>query len=169
MKLFPCPCSHQRIWSRETAVPPRVSPLILHNRAESSIWCLCTHGIYPAFGSSVHSCKTKVSGANGVREIILFPVQLTTRRIGNLTRLILTLALCGDHTHVPSTAIGAVPSLSGQATGYQWRSLPRGRRRSANVVVLKVFPITVLPFQVSPWTNCCAPLFFYIHFWYVPR
>ena len=29
-----------------------------------------------------------------------FPVQLTTTRIGNLTRLILTLALCDDHTYI---------------------------------------------------------------------
>ena len=38
------------------------------------------------------------SGANGDREKIIFPVQLTTSRIGNLTRLILTLAICDDHT-----------------------------------------------------------------------
>ena len=28
----------------------------------------------------------------------IFPVQLTTGRIGNLTRFILTLAICDDHT-----------------------------------------------------------------------
>ena len=38
--------------------------------------------------------ETKLSGANGDREIFIFPVQLTTSRIGNLTRLILTLAIC---------------------------------------------------------------------------
>ena len=32
------------------------------------------------------------SGANEDRGILIFPVQLTTSRIGNLTRLILTLA-----------------------------------------------------------------------------
>ena len=37
------------------------------------------------------SCETKFSGANGHREILIFPVQLTTSRIGNLTRLIHTL------------------------------------------------------------------------------
>ena len=37
--------------------------------------------------------KTKLSGANGDREIFMFPVQLTTSRIGNLTRLIHTLAI----------------------------------------------------------------------------
>ena len=36
------------------------------------------------------SRETKFSGANGDREIMyIFPVQLTTSRIGNLTRLIL--------------------------------------------------------------------------------
>ena len=33
-------------------------------------------------------------GANEDREIFIFPVQLTTSRIGNLTRLIHTLAIC---------------------------------------------------------------------------
>ena len=37
---------------------------------------------------------------NGDREIFIFSVQLTTSRIGNLTRLILTLAKCDDHTYI---------------------------------------------------------------------
>ena len=37
------------------------------------------------------SCDTKFSGANGDREEIVFLVQLTTSKIGNLTRLIHTL------------------------------------------------------------------------------
>ena len=36
------------------------------------------------------SRETKLSGANGDMEIFIFPVQLTTSRIGNLTRLIHT-------------------------------------------------------------------------------
>ena len=35
--------------------------------------------------------ETTFSGANGEREIFIFPVQLTTSRIGTLTRLILLL------------------------------------------------------------------------------
>ena len=42
--------------------------------------------------------KTKFSGARGDREKNVFPVQLTTSRIGNLTLLIHTLAICDDHT-----------------------------------------------------------------------
>ena len=38
--------------------------------------------------------ETKFSDANADREIFIFPVQLTTCRIGNLTRLIHTLAIC---------------------------------------------------------------------------
>ena len=47
------------------------------------------------------SRETKFSGANAVREIFIFPVQLTTSRIGNFTRLIHTLAICdyGRHTY----------------------------------------------------------------------
>ena len=44
------------------------------------------------------SRETKFSDANEDREIFMFPVQLNTNRIGNLTRLILTLAICDDHT-----------------------------------------------------------------------
>ena len=40
------------------------------------------------------SRETKSSGANADREIFIFRVQLTTSRIGNLTRLIHTLAIC---------------------------------------------------------------------------
>ena len=46
------------------------------------------------------SRETKFSGANVDREKIIFPVQLTTCRIGNLTRLILTLSTCDDHTYI---------------------------------------------------------------------
>ena len=38
------------------------------------------------------SRETKFSGADEDRKKIIFPVQLTTSRISNLTRLILTLA-----------------------------------------------------------------------------
>ena len=38
--------------------------------------------------------ETKFSGANADSEMFIFPVQLTTSRIGNLTRLIHTLAIC---------------------------------------------------------------------------
>ena len=40
------------------------------------------------------SRETKFSGTNTDRGIFIFPVQLTTSRIGNLTRLIHTLAIC---------------------------------------------------------------------------
>ena len=45
-------------------------------------------------GTAKSSCETKLSGVNGDREKNSFPVQLTTSRIGNLTRLIYTLAIC---------------------------------------------------------------------------
>ena len=37
------------------------------------------------------SCETKFSGTDGDRGTIIFPVQLITSRIGDLTRLIHTL------------------------------------------------------------------------------
>ena len=50
------------------------------------------------------SRETKFSGANGDREISIFPVQLTMSRIGSLIRLILTLAICDDHTYIKPVA-----------------------------------------------------------------
>ena len=47
------------------------------------------HQIQPDYGDEPADL-----GANGDREISIFPVQLTTSRIGNLTRFILTLAIC---------------------------------------------------------------------------
>ena len=48
------------------------------------------------------SRETEFSGVNAYREIFIFPVQLTTSRIGNLSRLIHTLAyykgICDYHT-----------------------------------------------------------------------
>ena len=47
------------------------------------------------------SRETKFSGANADREIFILSVQLTTSRIGNLTRLILILAICVTiHTYI---------------------------------------------------------------------
>ena len=50
------------------------------------------------------------SGADGDREIFIFPVQLTTSRIGNLTRLIHTLAICDDHTYIHIYLVCMPPS-----------------------------------------------------------
>ena len=46
------------------------------------------------------SRETKFSGANGDREIFIFPVQLATSRIGNLTRLIPYTCYMYDHTYI---------------------------------------------------------------------
>ena len=45
------------------------------------------------------------SGANGDREILIFLVQLTTSRIGNLTRLILALAIWDDYTSYSNVCV----------------------------------------------------------------
>ena len=61
------------------------------------------HHIQPEYGDEQadagRDCRTRLArpncqaGANADREIFIFPVQLTTYRIGNLTRLIHTLAI----------------------------------------------------------------------------
>ena len=51
-------------------------------------------------GLPKQSRETKFSGANGDREILSNSVQLATSRIGNLTRLIFTLAICNGHRYM---------------------------------------------------------------------
>ena len=57
------------------------------------------HQIRPKYRDE-QADENKFSGANGDKELFIFPVQLTTRRIGNLTRLILTFAICDNHTYI---------------------------------------------------------------------
>ena len=49
-------------------------------------------------GTAEPSRETKFSGANADRGMFIFPIQLATSRVGNLTRLIVILAICDDHT-----------------------------------------------------------------------
>ena len=44
--------------------------------------------------------RDQCSGANADRKIIIFPIQVTTSRIGNLTRLIHTLAIYVTITYI---------------------------------------------------------------------
>ena len=55
------------------------------------------------------SREAKCSGANEDRGEFIFPVQLTTSRIGNLTRSIHTLAICDDHTYIHNTKFQELP------------------------------------------------------------
>ena len=61
------------------------------------------HQIQPEYGDEKadarRDCRIRLvrpnfSGVNGDREILIFPVQLTTGRIGNLTQLIYCIAIC---------------------------------------------------------------------------
>ena len=66
------------------------------------------HQFQPEYGDEQadagRDCRTRLARPNSqartnvAREIFIFPVQLTTSRIGNLTRLIHTLAYMCDHT-----------------------------------------------------------------------
>ena len=71
----------------------------------------------------------------------------------------------GVHIFLPEPhTIGSVPSISGRAIAYRWRSLLRVRWHRA--VVLEVVRGTGAAFS-SPWTKCyCAPLFSHTHHWY---
>ena len=66
------------------------------------------HQIQPGYGDEQadagRDCRTRLERPNSQartdREIFfIFPIQLTTRKIGNHTRLILTLAICDDCTY----------------------------------------------------------------------
>ena len=58
--IFPCPRSRLRVWSRETgsAIPSRVSPLILHAQAESGAYPRAPL-FPPAFRHGVVSAQEK--------------------------------------------------------------------------------------------------------------
>ena len=67
-------------------------------------------------GTAEPSHETKLSGTNfnADGEIFIFPVQLTTSRIGNLTRLIHTLAIyvmC-DNTYIHACLVGGNPTMN---------------------------------------------------------
>ena len=53
-----------------------------------------------------------------------------------LTREIPSACRGGVHLPIPPTAIGSVPSLSGHAFAYRWRSLPRVRPHRANSIYI---------------------------------
>ena len=63
----------------------------------------------------------------------------------------------------PPYAIGSVPSLSGHAIAYRWRSLPRVRRHRASKP--QGSSKRVLPWQVTLDQFICASLS-HIHCWY---
>ena len=98
-RCFPCPRSCRRVWSPETSltvVPSSVSPLI-HRIPPSAtastyyyipgiIYTVNRHLVCPEFNGS-HIC-VPMAFTYGDRGILIFSVQLTTSRIGNLTRLI---------------------------------------------------------------------------------
>ena len=63
----------------------------------------------------------------------------------------------------PPYAIGSVPSLSGHAIAYRWRSLPRVRRHRASKP--QGSSERVLPWQVTMDQLICASLS-HTHYWY---
>ena len=68
--IFPCPHSRPRIWSRGTvsAVPSRVSPLILHAQAESGAYSR-TPLFSPAFHHGVVSTPEKAPSGESLAKI----------------------------------------------------------------------------------------------------
>ena len=63
----------------------------------------------------------------------------------------------------PLYAIGSVPSLSGHAIAYRWRSLPRVRRHKASKP--RGSSERLLPWQVTMYQLICASLS-HTHYWY---
>ena len=63
----------------------------------------------------------------------------------------------------PPYAIGSVPSLSGHAIAYRWRSLPRVRRHRASKP--QGSSERVLPWRVTMDELICASLS-HTHYWY---
>ena len=121
-RFLPCPRSRLIIWSRDlgTAVPSRVSPLILH-----------TYYVEPGVYS---------------RGFSRFPPR---------------------RPHIPSNVFGSVPSLSGHAAAYRWRSLPTIRRYliRSRQASLTNGGSSFRSHRHGSFFD--VPLFFHIHYWYV--
>ena len=66
----------------------------------------------------------------------------------------------GVHIFIPPYAFRPVPSLSGHAIVYRWRSLPRVRLQGP--VVLKVVPVT----GAAAYEGHHRPIGVRIHYWY---
>ena len=70
------------------------------------------HQIQPEYGDehvdAGRDCRTRPArpdsfpdtNADDREDVLIFPVQLTTSRVGNLTRLIHNLAITCDHTYI---------------------------------------------------------------------
>ena len=75
---------------------------------------LSKHHIQPKYGDEQADvggdCRTLLARSNsqartGTDKKIIFPVQLTTRKIGNLTRLVLTLVIGEYHSYIHTYSI----------------------------------------------------------------
>ena len=75
------------------------------------------------------SRETIFSGANADREKLIFPVQLTTRRMGNLTRLIITLATSIVYAMTQIHVVVVVFTLKTVLTSIQYPSLSYSSRQ----------------------------------------
>ena len=92
--------------------------LIIHTRFDTILSIGCAeigrnpvgkHHIQPEYrgeqADAGRDCRTRLARPNsqartGTGRYSFSPFQLTTSRSGNLTRLILTLAICDDHTYI---------------------------------------------------------------------
>ena len=107
---FPCSADHEQDWQpcpvgHYSCYSIPVCVMTIHTCIDYMInWKLPRNSVSPRFSPSMEmsrltrdrtdnpSRETKFSGVSGDREIFIFPVQLTTSRIGNLARLVITLA-----------------------------------------------------------------------------
>ena len=80
-------------------------PVLFRQWRSTVLNIVSLHLWYPADSSTNTvlpnpSRETKFSGVNEDTEKFVFPVQLTTSRIVNFYRLIVTLVICDDHTYI---------------------------------------------------------------------
>ena len=85
-------------------------------------------------GTAEPSRETKFSGTHGDRRMLIFPVQLTTSRIGNLTRLIHTLLYVMTihryiHAYILRSPLLHNPGVHAGALGFNPMLLPKLDRR----------------------------------------
>ena len=174
--MFPCPRSRLRIWSRETgsAVPSRVSLLISilrlnlvltygippEFRVGVYLFILTRHTpsgqsrVYRVTQLRTDGVPCRVSAGTGPVNLKLVPNECC---LGRSPWTNFSGAYLRDFSRVsrrcpffffnPPYAIGSIPSLSGHAIAYRWRSLPSVRRHRASKP--QACSERVLPWQVT--------------------
>ena len=97
-------------------------------------------------GKVANSARGQLNRENDIFPCPRSRLRIWSRETGSavLSRVSLIILHTQAESGLPIHAIEPVPSLSGHAIAYRWRSLPRVRRHRASIYIgLKVVPVMI--------------------------